>query len=831
MEQFNLPDAKPDALGLMYKDYFLDYASYVILERAIPAMEDGLKPVQRRILHAMYQMNDGRYHKVANIIGQTMQYHPHGDASIGEALVGLGQKDWLIDCQGNWGDARTGDPAAASRYIEARLRPFALEVVFNPKITPWQSSYDGRKKEPIQLPVKFPLLLMQGVEGIAVGLSTKIPPHNFSELLKAAIDLLRDKPVLLYPDFPTGGSMDISQYDPNKRGGKIKIRAKIEIFDRKTLIIKEIPFGTTTESLIESIKKANDKNKIKIKSITDKTAELVEILIELPPQTSAEQTLDALYAFTDCEVSLSPNICVIHQQKPVFLSALDLLKRSVWHTRSLLEQELIWEGKDLARKWHQACLEKIFIEHKIYLAIETCTTWEEILSAIETGLAPHLPKLREPVSDEDIKRLTEIKIKRISRFDRDKAERLLKDLEQAMEEVARHLANLTGYTIDYYKRLLKEYGKNSERKTEIQTFDAIEASQVVLNTEKLYINRAEGFIGYGLKKDEFIEECSTLDDVVVFHADGSYTISRIAEKTFVGKNPLHVAIWRKQGADRLIYNMIYGDLDKNLVYAKRFAITAMTRDKTYPLASGVEQTKVFYFSANPNGEAELVKVQLSRTCAAKQKEFDFDFAELEVKGRTARGNLVTKYPIRKVSLKKAGASTLDQLKLYLDEQTGRLSHQEPELGRCLGIFTEELRLLAIYQDGTYEMSQGDLSQRFEMKDLLYLQAFESGKVFSALYYDRERKASYAKRFVIETSTLNQRFSFLPNDQGQLLHLSWDLEPVVQYRVKVGQKHLEHQLKLVEFVEVMTRQALGQKFWEGKPVKVWEVKASDNLPLF
>ena len=543
---------QPELIAEMYKEYFLDYASYVILERAIPAAEDGLKPVQRRILHAMFQMNDGRYHKVANIIGQTMQYHPHGDAAIGDALVNLGQKDLLIDCQGNWGDFRTGDSAAAPRYIEARLSKFALEVVFNPKITSTQLSYDGRKSEPITLPVKFPLLLAQGVEGIAVGLSTKILPHNFQELLQASIDILKGKAVEFYPDFPTGGFMDVSNYDCQKRGGKVRVRAKIEIADRKSIIIRDIPFGTTTENLIESIKKAQDKGKLKFKQITDKTAEHVEILIELAANgPSPEQTVDALYAFSDCELSISPNICVIQNDKPLFLSAAELLELSTLHTKDLLRQELEVQLRDLERRWHLASLEKIFIEHKIYQRIETCETWEAVLQAIEEGLQPHILHLREPVTLDDIKRLTEIKIKRISKYDQGEADRLLKAMEEQMEELKHHLANLNQFAIDYFKGLLKNYGKGRERKTEIQRFDVIEAAKVVMNNEKLYINRAEGFVGYGLKKDEFLEECSDIDDIIVFQQDGSFTIHKIAEKLFVGKNPAHVAVWKK-GNERLI---------------------------------------------------------------------------------------------------------------------------------------------------------------------------------------------------------------------------------------------------------------------------------------
>ena len=616
-EEFEMEEQQPeeivqiDIVKGMYQDYFLDYASYVILERAIPTAQDGLKPVQRRILHSMFLMNDGRYHKVANVIGQTMQFHPHGDAAIGDALVHLGQKNLLIDCQGNWGDVRTGDRAAAARYIEARLSKFALDIAFNPKTTDFQFSYDGRKKEPILLPVKFPLLLAQGVEGIAVGLSTKILPHNFVELIKASIDVLRGKKIELYPDFSTGGSADFSAYNGGKRGGKVRVRAKVNIINKKRLTITEIPYGTTTTGIIDSIVKANNKNKIKIKKVVDNTAADVEILIELPSGASPEMTMDALYAFTDCEVSISPNACTIDGDTPVFTTVEELLKISTERTVFLLEWELKNRKKELDDRWHMASLEKIFIENKIYLAIEECESWEEVLVAVEEGLQPYIAHIKRPIVEEDIIRLTEIKIKRISKYNKFKADELIKAIEEELKEVEHHLANLTAYAIDYFKDLLKKYGKGRERQTEIANFGVIHAASVVVNNAKLYINRAEGFIGYGLKKDEFIEECSDMDDVIVFYKDGSYKVVKIADKVFVGKNPLHVAIWKK-GDKRMIYNIVYADLEKGLNYVKRFNVAAITRDRLYPVANKVDKSKLLHFSVNPNGEAEVIEVQLTQ---------------------------------------------------------------------------------------------------------------------------------------------------------------------------------------------------------------------------
>ena len=818
-EQGNEKIVPVDVVKDMYKDYFLDYASYVILERAIPTAQDGLKPVQRRILHSMFLMNDGRFHKVANVIGQTMQFHPHGDAAIGDALVHLGQKNLLIDCQGNWGDVRTGDRAAAARYIEARLSKFALDIAFNPKTTEFQLSYDGRKKEPILLPVKFPLLLAQGVEGIAVGLSTKILPHNFVELIKASIDVLRGKKITLFPDFSTGGSADFSAYNGGKRGGKVRVRAKINILDKKRLTITEIPYGTTTSGIIDSIIKANTKNKIKIKHVVDNTAADVEILIELPSGASPEVTMDALYAFTDCEISISPNACTIDNDTPVFTTVEELLAISTERTKSLLEWELKNRKQELDDKWHQSSLEKIFIENKIYLAIEECESWEEVLTAVEQGLQPHIAHIKRPIVEDDIVRLTEIKIKRISKYNKFKADELLLAIEEELAEVEHHLANLTPYAIDYFKDLLKKYGKERERKTEIANFGVIDAASVVVNNAKLYINRAEGFIGYGLKKDEFISECSDMDDVIVFYKDGSYKVVKIADKVFVGKHPQYVAVWKK-GDDRMIYNMVYADLVKGVNYVKRFNVSAITRDKLYPVANKVDTSKLLHFSANPNGEAEVIQVQLTQSCTAKKKEFEYDFAELAVKGRSSRGNILSKYPIRKIKTIQQGTSTLGAIKIWYDDTTGRIN--TAAYGRYLGAFEEEDRIIALYSDGSYELTNYELTNRYDNKTLLEIQKWDEATVVSSVHYDGERKATYVKRFQIETNTLGQKFNFLPNEyvSTKLLLGTLHPNPEIKYKVRAGRsKTVEGQIKLNEFIDIKGWKALGNKLDDSKLVAV------------
>ncbi|MDX1629656.1 MAG: DNA gyrase/topoisomerase IV subunit A, partial [Fulvivirga sp.] len=650
----------------MYENWFLDYASYVILERAVPAIEDGFKPVQRRIMHALKEMDDGRFNKVANVIGQTMQYHPHGDASIGDAMVNIGQKDLLIETQGNWGDIRTGDSAAAPRYIEARLSKFALDVVYNPQTTEWQLSYDGRKKEPITLPVKFPLLLAQGVEGIAVGLSTKILPHNFCELIKGSINVLKGKKPKLYPDFPTGGMADFSEYNEGLKGGRVKVRAKIEEYDKKTLVIKDIPFGTTTTSLIDSIIKANDKGKIKIKKVVDNTAKDIEILVYLASGQSPDITIDALYAFTDCEVSISPNACVIIDDKPHFMSVNEMLKVNTHQTVDLLTQELEIKKAELKEKILFSSLEKIFIENRIYRDIEECETWEAVIKTIDKGLDPYKKQFYREITEEDIVKLTEIKIKRISKFDSFKADEQLKKLEEALKETEHNLANITDFAIDYFENLLEKYGKGRERRTEIKSFDSIDTTIVAANNQKLYVNRKDGFVGYGLKKDEFVTECSDIDDIIAIRKDGKFMVSKVADKVFMGKDILYTGVWKK-GDERMTYNMIYVDGKSGRSMAKRFHVKAVTRDKEYDLTKGHKNSKVHYLSANPNGEAEIVTVKLTSGCKARKKVFEFDFAELDIKGRGAGGNIITKYPVRKVELKEEGYSTLSGLDIWYDD--------------------------------------------------------------------------------------------------------------------------------------------------------------------
>ena len=697
-EEYNEQDSHITTIDGLYENWFLDYASYVILERAVPALYDGFKPVQRRILHAMKEMDDGRYNKVANIVGSTMQYHPHGDASINDAIVNIGQKDLLIDCQGNWGDIRTGDNAAAARYIEARLSKFALEVVFNEDITKWQLSYDGRKREPEQLPVKFPLLLAQGAEGIAVGLSTKVMSHNFCELIDASIKYLRKESFELYPDFLTGGLVDVREYNDGKRGGRIRVRAKVEIVDKKTLKITEIPFGTTTSDLIDSILKANEKGKIKIKKVIDNTAKDVEILIELQPQVSPSVTVDALYAFSDCELSISPNTCVIIGDKPHFIGASDALRLSTDTTLMLLQRELEIQLQELEDKWHFSSLEKIFIENKIYRDIEEEETWEGVIAAIDKGLTPFKKLLMREVTEEDIVRLTEIKIKRISKFDKKKADEYIRGLETEMEETKKNLKSLTKYAIKYFEDLLKKYGKGKERKTEIAIFDVVEIKTVAANNEKLYVNRAEGFIGFGkdLKKEEFISECSDIDDIIAFMKDGTMKVVRNSEKVFVGKDIIHVAVWKKND-ERTTYNAVYLDGKSGTSYAKRFNVTSITRDKEYPITQGNPKSKVLYFSVNPNGEAESCSVVLSPACSARNKVFEFDFYNLDIKGRGSVGNIVTKYPVKKIEQKTKGRTTLGGVEIWLDDTVGRLNIDKR--GRYLGSFQNDDKILVVLKSG------------------------------------------------------------------------------------------------------------------------------------
>lgn len=793
----------------MYKEWFLDYASYVILERAVPAIEDGLKPVQRRILHAMKEMDDGRFNKVANIIGQSMQYHPHGDQSIGDAIVNLGQKELLIETQGNWGDIRTGDGAAASRYIEARLSKFALEVVFNPQTTDWQLSYDGRKKEPVTLPVKFPLLLAQGVEGIAVGLSTKILPHNFIELIQGSIQILQGERPYLLPDFPTGGLADFSEYNEGQRGGRVKVRARIEEGDNKTLLIKDIPFGTTTNSLIESIIKANDKGKIKIKKVVDNTAKDVEIQIQLAPGQSPDMTIDALYAFTDCEVSISPNACVIIQDKPVFLSVNDILQYNTNQTKELLKKELEIRKAELMEKLLFSSLEKIFIENRIYRDIEECETWDAVIQTIDKGLDPFKPSFYRDITVEDIVRLTEIKIKRISKFDAFKADELMRRLEEELKEVNYNLKHLTTYAIKYYENLLSKYGKGRERKTEIRTFDQIEATVVAANNAKLYVNRTDGFVGYGLKKDEFVCDCSDLDDIIVIRRDGKCIVSRIQEKGFVGKDILHVAVFRK-GDERMVYNLIYLDGESGRAMVKRFQVLAVTRDREYELTKGTKGSKVLYLTANANGEAEIVTVYLTQGAKARVKVFDFDFSTIEIKGRGAGGNILTRYPIRKIQLKMEGVSTLGGLDIYFDKSVGRLNTDQR--GVLIGNFLGEDRIVVFYKNGEYELTTFELTNRYEAQNVLLIEKFDAQKVISAIYYDGISKTYFVKRFLIETSTINKKFNFISDHKQSYLKLvSTEKQPQVKAKLQKGKEQEENEYDLDMLIDVKGWKSVGNKF--------------------
>ena len=792
----------------MYKDWFLDYASYVILERAVPAIEDGLKPVQRRILHAMKEMDDGRFNKVANISGQSMQYHPHGDASIGDAIVNMGQKDLLIETQGNWGDVRTGDGAAAARYIEARLSKFALDVVFNPQTTDWQLSYDGRKREPVTLPVKFPLLLAQGVEGIAVGLSTKILPHNFRELIEASIELLKGNSPQVLPDFLTGGLADFSDYQEGLRGGKVKVRARIEEDANKTLLIKEIPFGTTTDSLIDSILKANDKGKIKIKKVVDNTAKDVEIQIQLAPGVSPDVTIDALYAFTDCEVSISPNACVIIDEKPVFLTVNQILKYNTTQTKELLRKELEIRKGELLEKLLFSSLEKIFIENRIYRDIEECTTWDAVLEAIDRGLDPYKPDFYRTIVQEDLVRLTEIKIKRISKFDTFKADELMKRLQDELKEVNYNLKHLTDFAIAYYQNLLDKYGKGRERKTEIRAFDTIQAAVVAANNAKLYVNRVDGFVGYGLKKDEYICECSDLDDIIAIRRDGKLVVSKIQEKLFMGKDIVYVGVFRKND-ERMTYNFIYLDGVSGRAMVKRFQVGGVTRDKEYELTKGTKGSKLMYLTANPNGEAEVVTVYLTQGAKARVKVFDFDFAEIEIKGRAAGGNILTRYPVRKVQFKMEGKSTLGGLNIYYDASVGRLNTDAR--GKQIGNFLGDDKILVCYKNGDYELTSFELTNRYEPTEVLLIQKFDVQKVIGAVYYDGSTKGFFVKRFLIETTTLNKRFNFITEHKQSYLKLvTTDAQAQVSVTFLKGKVEEQMDYDLEMLIDVKGWKALGNK---------------------
>ncbi|MFM9945602.1 MAG: DNA gyrase/topoisomerase IV subunit A, partial [Bacteroidia bacterium] len=793
----------------MYQNWFLDYASYVILERAVPALEDGLKPVQRRILHSMWEMEDGRYNKVANVIGNTMKFHPHGDMAIGDAFVNLGQKELLIDMQGNWGDIRTGDSAAAPRYIEARLSKFALQVAFNPKTTNWQRSYDGRNREPVTLPMKFPLLLAQGVEGIAVGLSTKILPHNFCELIEASIDILNGKRTNIMPDFPTGGLADFSNYNGGKRGGRIRVRARIEEKDKKTLLIKEIPFGTTTGSIIDSIIKANDKGKIKIKKVVDNTARDLEIEIQLAPGISTDKTIDALFAFTDCESSISPNACVIFGDKPHFMDVNDILKHCTDSAVALLKLELEIRRNELEEKWHFSSLEKIFIENRIYRDIEECETWEEVLDAIDKGLEPFKSSLRREITTEDITKLTEIRIKRISKFDAFKADEYMKGLETELDEVNNHLENLIKFAIRYFEALLKQFGKGKERKTEIRQFGSIEANVVAVANQKLYANLEEGFAGYGLKKDQYICDCSDLDDIIAIREDGKYTISKVADKAFLGKNLIHVDVFRKND-DRKVYNVVYLEGLSRKYFVKRFTITGITRDKEYDVTQGKAGSKILYFSANPNGEAEIINVQLSNMSKARIKVFDYNFADLAIKNRNSIGNTLSKFQVRKVTLKEKGRSTIGGRAIYFEPAIGRLNSDGR--GEALGRFDNEDKILVIYKDGSYGMTDFELTNHYEPKDIELIRKYDPEMVLSCIHFVADEKQHYVKRFKIETTTIGKKFIFIQEGKGNLLTYVTDKpEPILLIKTvnKKGEKE-EKELNLVEFIGVKGWRSLGNK---------------------
>ena len=821
-------EANDEHIGVkdLYKDWFLEYASYVILERAVPAIEDGLKPVQRRVLHAMKEMDDGRYNKVANIVGQSMQYHPHGDMSITDALVNLGQKDLLIDTQGNWGDVRTGDAAAASRYIEARLSKFALDVLFNNKTTNWQLSYDGRKQEPITLPSKFPLLLAQGAEGIAVGLSTKILPHNFIELCDASIAVLRKKPFEIYPDFTTGGQIDIGNYNRGMRGGKVRVRATIEELDKKSLLIKDVPYGVTVSSLIDSITKASENKKIQVKKVTDITAAEVGIIVEIQPGTSTGIVSDALYAFTDCEISISPNCCVIVDQKPKFISVQEMLAYNTNHTTQLLQQELTIKLGELNDKWHYTSLEKIFFEEKIYKELEKKhETWDKVITSIEKAFVPFRPQLKKDISKEDVLKLTEKPVRRIYKLDIDELDAQIKKLDADIAQVQHDLENLTDYAIAWFRRLKETYGKGRERKTEIKEFDTIQVKQVAVANAKLYVNYEEGFIGTSLKKDTYISDCSDLDDVIVFTRSGTMKVVKIADKVFVGKDILHAAVFNKTD-DRLTYNVIYADGKSGITYAKRFNVTGVTRDKDYDITKGTPKSKILYFSANPNGEAEVVKITLSPNCSARNKELIFYFEEIGIKSRGSMGNQVTKYPVRSVKFKETGRSTLAGRKLWYDDKFGRLNNDEK--GMYLGMFEAEDLLLVIYRDGNYEITDQELTQKLDPEDVVLIERFDAEKIITAVYYDADKLQFNIKRFHIETSTLKQKFQFIRDGKGNYLEaVTTHADPVMLLKSGKGDAHQVQKIKVSSFVDLMGWKAVGIKLVDKKAVEI-EWQGSDDI---
>ena len=811
----------------MYKDWFLDYASYVILERAVPSIEDGFKPVQRRIMQSMKDLDDGRYNKVANIVGHTMQYHPHGDASIADAMVQIGQKDLLIDTQGNWGNILTGDRAAASRYIEARLSKFALDIVFNPKITNWQSSYDGRRKEPVNLPVKFPLLLVQGAEGIAVGLSTKILSHNFIELVEASISYLKQNRFALLPDFITGGIADFTNYNDGKRGGKVRIRAKISVMDKTTLLISEIPFGTSTTSLIDSILKANDKGKIKIKKIDDNTASKVEILVYIPNGISPDKTIDALYAFTNCEISISPLTCIIQDNKPVFLGVSDILRISTDNTVELLKKELKIKLGELEDQWHNASLERIFIENKIYRDIEDKTTWEGVLSAIDQGLKPYVKGLKREVVDDDLVRLTEIKIKRISKFDIDKANEKILNVEAQIKEVKSHLDDIINYSIAYFQRLKKDYSKNRERKTEIRIFDDVDAKKVVIRNTKLYVNRVEGFVGTSMRKDEYVCDCSDIDDIIVFTENGKMIITKVDTKTFIDKNIIHVAVFKKKDK-RTIYNMIYRDGDKGYCYLKRFPVYGITRDKPYSLIRSKKEGVVKYFSANPNGEAEKVTISLRKNPKLKKFKWDVDFSDYMIKGRMTRGNQITKRNVKRIELKEKGISTLKPRKIWFDDTVQRLNVDGR--GDLLGEFRGEDKILVVLQNGSLKIIDPDMSTHFN-DDMIVLEKWIPKKPLSVVYFDGKKQRFFVKRFLVENE--NKHEKFITEHKDSFLELiSTDWKPVIEVvfnKIRNKPQKPNQIIELEQFISIKGIKAIGNQLSSEKIKQINVLEAIEYEP--
>ena len=814
-------------IKFLYKNWFIDYASYVILERAIPKVEDGLKPVQRRILHSMHEMHDDRFHKVANIIGNTMKYHPHGDAAIGDSLVNIGQKGLLVETQGNWGDNMTGDKAAAPRYIESKLSDLSIDTVFNKDITDYQKSYDGRNNEPIILPVKIPLLLIQGAEGIAVGLSTKILPHNFNEVIKACISYLKDKPFSLYPDFISGGLIDPSDYKAGKKGGKVKVRSEIEIIDKTNLLISSVPYGITTTSLIDSILKANDSGKIKIKKIEDNSAENIQINVSLAKGISPNVAVDALYAFTNCEISISPNCCVIKNNKPEFLSVKDLLRESVDYALSVFKNELELERTRLNEKWHMSNLERIFIDKKIYLDIEKCDTWDAIIYTIKDKINPYVKEFRRDITDEDIGKLTEIKIRKITKFDKDKHNKNIQLLDESIKEVENNLENLREYVIRFYEMIVKKYSSLYNRKTSIATFDKVKASNVAITNKKLYVNKDEGFIGFNIKGGEFISECSDIDLAIIFHSNGKYLITNISDKKYIGKDIIDVSIWKKQDKHR-VYNIIYKDGKTGFSYAKRFNVTSIIKDKEYDLTAGFEKSKIHHFSNNPNSESEKVEIKIHSKSNARKKIFEYDFADLAIKNRTSKGNLVTKYPIFRVYHKEVGESTLGGRKIWLDSTIGKLNLDNQ--GEFLGSFNTDELILVIYKDGNYELNPIDFSKRYNMKDIVLIEKYDSAKICSILYKNADSRDFYIKRFKIETSTIEKKFSLVQDvlHSKIMIGTTSTFQSVkFNYFTKKGEKK-NKVLSLDDFVSVKNWKAIGNKLIGYNRLSAFEIINSGKV---